>query len=127
MKIAALVARILLGVIFLIFGLNGFFHFLHMPMPTGTAGEFMTALVISHYVIVVYLLELIPAVLILVNRYVPLALILVAPVVVNIFFYHLFMAPAGLPLAIVVIVLWIVIAISVKSAFAGLFRQKVEG
>jgi uncharacterized membrane protein len=86
----------------------------------------MTALFVSHYVMVIGLFEIIPAILLLINRYVPLALTLLAPVLVNIFFFHVFMAPAGLPLAIVVILLWIVIAISVKSAFAGILQQKVS-
>jgi uncharacterized membrane protein YphA (DoxX/SURF4 family) len=126
MKIAALICRILLGLLFLVFGSNVFFHFIPMqPMP-GTAGQFMTALFVSHYVMVIGLFEIIPAILLLINRYVPLALTLLAPVLVNIFFFHVFMAPAGLPLAIVVILLWIVIAISVKSAFAGILQQKVS-
>lgn len=126
MKIAALIARILLGLIFLVFGSNVFIHFIPMqPMP-GTAGQFATALYVSHYVIVVGLLELIPAILLLINRYVPLALTLLAPVIVNIFFFHVFMAPSGLPMAIIVVILWIIVFIRVKSAFAGLFQQKVS-
>jgi putative oxidoreductase len=126
MKIAALICRILLGLIFLTFGSNVFIHFIPMhPMP-GTAGQFATALYVSHYVIVVGLLEVIPAVLLLINRYVPLALTLLAPVIVNIFFFHVFMAPSGLPMAIIVIILWIIVFISVKSAFAGLFQQKAS-
>jgi hypothetical protein len=126
MKIAALICRILLGLLFLVFGSNVFFQFIHMPPPTGIAGQFLTALFVSHYVIVIGLLELIPAILLLINRYVPLALTLLAPVLVNIFFYHVFMDPKGLPLAIIVIILWFVVAVSVKSAFAGLFQQKVS-
>jgi putative oxidoreductase len=127
MKIAFLIARILLGLIFLVFGLNGFLHFIPMPPPTGTAGQFMMALFVSHYLAVVFLLEIIPGILLLVNRYVPLALVLLAPVIVNIFLFHALMAPSGLPLALIVILLWIVTAVSVRSAFAGLLQQKVEG
>ena len=126
MKIAALICRILLALIFLLFGSNVFFHFIPMQPMSGTAGDFTTALLVSHYVYVVGVLEVIPAILLLVNRYVPLALTLLAPVIVNIFFFHVFMSPAGLPMAIIVIILWIIIAISVKSAFAGLFQQKVS-
>jgi putative oxidoreductase len=126
MKIAALICRILLGLIFLVFGSNVFIHFIPMKPLPGVAGQFATALYVSHYVIVVGLLEVIPAILLLINRYVPLALTLLAPVIVNIFFFHVFMAPSGLPMAIIVIILWIVIAFSVKSAFAPLFQQKVS-
>jgi putative oxidoreductase len=126
MKIASLITRILLGLIFLVFGLNGFFHFIPMPPPVGTAGQFMGALFVSHYLVVVFLLQLIPAILLLLNRYVPLALTLLAPIIVNIFFFHALMAPSGLPLALIVILLWIVTAMSVRPAFAGLLRQKVQ-
>jgi hypothetical protein len=71
MKIVALIARILLGLVFLVFGLNGFLHFIPQgPLPTGTAGQFVGALFASHYVIVISLLEVIPAILLLMNRYV---------------------------------------------------------
>ncbi len=124
MKSAALIARILLGLIFLTFGLNGFLHFIPMPPPTGTAGQYMGALFVSKLLVVVFLLELIPGVLLLVNRYVPLALTLLGPVIVNIFLFHALMAPSGLPLALVVVVLWGLVAWSVRPAFAGLFLQK---
>jgi putative oxidoreductase len=74
---------------------------------------------------VVFLLELIPAVLLLANRYVPLALVLLGPVIVNIFFFHLFMAPSGLPMAIVVVVLWALVALRNWVAFEGIFAQRV--
>jgi hypothetical protein len=75
----------------------------------------------------IFLLQIIPAVLLLLNRYVPLALTVSGPVIVNILFFHLFMAPAGLPLALLVATLWIVVFRGVRSAFAGLFQQQVQG
>ena len=125
MKITAMIARFLLGLIFLIFGLNGFFHFLSMPAPTGVAGQFIGALFVSHFLIVIFVIQLIGAVLLLVNRYVPLALTLLAPIIVNILLIHILMLPSGLPLALVVTVLWSVVFLSVRSAFAGLFQQRV--
>jgi len=125
MKITTVIARFLLGLIFLIFGANGFLHFIPMPPPTGTAGQFMGALFVSNYLVFVFLLQIIPAILLLINRYVPLALTLLAPIIVNILLFHTLMAPEGLPLAIVVTVLWIVVFLSVRSAFAGLFQQRV--
>jgi len=74
-------------------------------MPTGLAGQYIGALSQSHYLTVVFLLELIPGVLLLFNRYVPLALTVLAPVIVNIVLYHVFMEPAGLPMAIVASIL----------------------
>jgi putative oxidoreductase len=126
MKIASSIARYLLGFIFLVFGLNGFLHFIPMPPPSGTAGDFMMALYVSHYLVIVFLLQLIPAVLLLTNRFVPLALTLLAPVIVNIFCFHALMEPSGLPLAIFVTVLWILVVLGVRSAFAGLLQQRVQ-
>ena len=120
-----MIARFLLGLIFLTFGLNGFLHFLPASLPSGTAGQFVGALFVSHYLVVVFLLQLVAAVLLVINRYVPLALALLAPVIVNILLFHLLMALAGLPLALVVTVLWIVVFLSVRSAFAGLLQQRV--
>jgi putative oxidoreductase len=125
MKIIAVIARFLLGLIFLVFGLNGFLHFIPSTPPSGTAGQFVGALFASHYLVVVFLLQLIPAILLLINRYVPLALTLLAPIIVNILLFHILMAPAGLALALVVTALWMVVFLSVRSAFCGLFQQRV--
>ena len=125
MKIAALIARYLLGLIFLVFGANGFLHFIPMPPPSGVAGQFMGALFMSHVLVVIFLLQLIGGILLLVGRYVPLALVLLGPVIVNIVLFHAFMAPSGLPLATVVVILWLLTAWSVRSAFEGIFKQTV--
>ena len=125
MKIIAIIARFLLGFIFFVFALNGFLHFIPASLPSGTAGQFVGALFVSNYLDVVFLLQLISAVLLLSYRYVPLALTLLAPIIVNILLFHLLMALAGLPLALVVTVLWIVVFLSVRSAFAGLLQQRV--
>src|SRR3984893_594393 len=124
MKIASLVARLLLGVIFLMFGLNGFLHFLPMPPPTGMAAEFFGIIFASHYWVVIFSVQAIGGLLLLVNRFVPLALVLLGPVIVNIFFFHALMAPAGLPLAIVVVVLWVILAVRYKQYLAGIFVQR---
>ena len=125
MKITSVIARYLLGFIFLVFGLNGFLHFIPAQMPTGTAGQFVGALFVSNYLVAVFAFQLVAALLLLVNRYVPLALALLAPIIVNILLFHVLMAPTGLVLAIVVAVLWVVVFLSVRSAFRGLFQQRV--
>lgn len=125
MRKAFTAARILTGLIFLVFGLNGFLNFIPMPPPAGVAAQFMGALFVSHYLVVIFLAQLIPAVLLLLNRYVPLALAVLAPVVVNILCFHAFMAPAGLPLAFLVAVLWLVTFIGVRSAFAGILQPRL--
>jgi hypothetical protein len=125
MKITSVIARFLLGLIFLVFGLNGFFHFIPMPPPTGVAGQFMGALFVSQYLVVVFALQLIGAVLLLINRYVPLALAILAPIIFNILLFHSLMAPSGLPLALVATTLWILVFLGVRSAFAGLLQPHV--
>jgi putative oxidoreductase len=124
MKIASIIARYLLGLIFLVFGLNGFLHFIPMPPPKGLAAQFGGAIFASHYWVVVFGLQVIGGVLLLVNRFVPLALVLLGPVIVNIFFFHALMAPEGLPLAIVVVVLWSILAVRYKQYLAGIFVQR---
>jgi hypothetical protein len=125
MKIITVISRFLLGLIFLVFGLNGFLHFIPATPPSGTAGQFVGALFVSHYLVPIFLLQIVSAVLLLLNRYVPLALTLLAPIIVNILLIHILMLPSGLALALVVTVLWIVVFLSVRSAFAGLLQQRV--
>ena len=124
MKIVALIARILLGLVFVVFGLNGFLNFMKGPLPSGVAGQFLGALMQSHFVLVVSAVELVGGALLLANLYVPLALVLLGPVIVNIFFYHLLMDRSGLIIAIVVIILWGLIALRHRQSFSGLFVQR---
>jgi uncharacterized membrane protein YphA (DoxX/SURF4 family) len=126
MKIAVLIARVLLGLLFLVFGLNGFLHFIPMPPPTGLAGQYMGALFVSHYLVVVFLLQVGGGALLLANRFVPLGLLLLGPVLVNIVLFHSFLAPEGLPIALFATVLWLVVFAGVRKAFDGVFVQRVE-
>src|ERR1700733_14609723 len=126
MRIVSAIARYLAGVIFLVFGLNGFLHFLPLSSPEGIAGQFMGALFVSHYLTVIFAVQVIAAVLLLANRYVPLALAALAPVIVNILCFHALMAPSGLPLALFVALLWAVIFVDVRPAFAGLFQPQLQ-
>ncbi len=126
MKTASTIARYLAGVIFLVFGLNGFLHFIPLPPPSGVAGQFMGALFVSHYLTLIFALQVIGAVLLLANRYVPLALAILAPVIVNILSFHALMAPSGLPLALLVTVLWALVFVYVRSAFAPLFQARFQ-
>jgi putative oxidoreductase len=96
------------------------------PPPTGTAAQFFAVLAASHYLVFVFGLQVIVAILLLINRYVPLALTLIAPVIVNILLFHSLMAPAGLPLALFVTVLWILVAWSVSSAFVGILQARSQ-
>jgi putative oxidoreductase len=123
MKVASTISRYLLGLIFLTFGLNGFLHFIPMPPPTGVAAQFFGALFVSRLYVVIFLLQIVPAVFLLVNRYVPLALTILGAIIVNILCFHIFMAPGGLPLALVVTALWLLTTSSVRSAFTGILQS----
>jgi hypothetical protein len=125
MKIVTLVARLLLGLIGVVFGLNGFLNFLSMgPMPTGLAGQFIIALVVSHYFWVVAALQIAGGALLLANRFVPLGLVLLGPVIVNIICYHVFMNPSGVGLAVLVTVLWFIVFYDKRQYFSGIFAQR---
>ena len=126
MKIVTLIARLLLGLICVVFGLNGFLNFLSMgAMPTGLAGQFLGALVLSHYYWVVAALQIAGGLLLLVNRFVPLALVLLGPVIGNILCYHVFLNHVGAPPAIVVTVLWCIVFYANRQHFSGIFVQRV--
>lgn len=125
MKIVTLIARLLLGLIFVVFGLNGFLNFLDMgPPPAGLAGQFIGALFLSHYFWVVAALQIAGGVLLLANRFVPLALVLLGPVIVNIICYHVFLHPSGSALAAVVTILWFIVYYAKRQYFSGIFAQR---
>src|SRR5271169_119385 len=124
MKTASTIARYLAGVIFLVMGLNGFLNFIPFPPPSGVAGQFMGALYASHYLWVIFAFQVVAAILLLANRYVPLAVAVLAPVIVNILVFHALMAPSGLPLALFVAVLWALIFVDVRPAFTGLLQSR---
>ena len=125
MKIVTLIARFLLGLISVVFGLNGFLNFLNMgPMPSGLAGQFIGALALSHYFWVVAALQVAGGLLLLANRFVPLGLVLLGPVIVNIILYHVFLNPSGAGLAIVVVILWGIVFYSHRQYFSGIFVQR---
>lgn len=121
MKKISTVSRYLLGLLFAVFGLNGFLHFIPTPPPAGLGGQFMGALYLSGELSVIMGLQLLGGALLLANRFVPAALALLAPIVTNILLFHVFMDRAGLPVAVVVSALWVVGFIGVRHAFAGIF------
>src|SRR5437899_7727223 len=100
MKIATIITRSLLALIFVVFGSNMFLHFIQMPPPPeGPARDFMTALFVSHYLYVVGALQVVGGLLLFSGRWVPVGLALVGPVIVNIVCFHALIAPPGLPMA----------------------------
>jgi len=126
MKITALIARLLLGLVFFVFGLNAFLHFIPAVLPTGLAGQFVTVLIQSHWVYFVGAFQAVGGALLLVNRYVPLALALLGPVVVNILLYHFLLDFTGAPVAIIVAILWLFLFFYYRKYFASLFVQKAS-
>ena len=125
MKILTIIARVLLGLIFVFFGSNGFLHFLPMPpLPQGVTGEYLHAFFASGYVYVISGFQVIGGLLLLVGRFVPLGLTILGAVIVNIWAFHLLMAPevAGLPPAIVVTILELFLVWSYRDRFAGILR-----
>jgi uncharacterized membrane protein YphA (DoxX/SURF4 family) len=121
MKIATIIARALLGLIFVVFGSNVFLHFIPMPPPPdGPAREFMTALFLSHYLYVIGALQVAGGLFLFSGRWAPLGLTLLGPVIVNILCFHAFMEPAGLPMAFVVLALAIFLGWNYRKNFAGI-------
>ncbi len=122
MKIAIIIARVLLGLVFLVFGSNAFLHFIPpQPMP-GQAGAFVTALFLSGYFYVVAIFQIAGGLLLVSGRFVALGLTLLGPVIVNILLFHTFLEPAGLPLAIVVGCLALFLLWGYRDRFAGLLK-----
>jgi putative oxidoreductase len=123
MKITTIIARIVLGLLFVVMGLNIFLNFIPMPPPPeGPARNFMMSLFMSHYFLVVGALEVAGGALLLTGRYLPLGLTLLGPVIVNILCFHLFMLPSGLPLAIVVAALALFLLWRHREHFAGFVK-----
>jgi hypothetical protein len=119
-------ARLVQGSAFLVFGLNGFLHFLPMPAPPPAAGAFFGALFATGYMLpLIKGTEVVTALLLLSNRFVPLALALIAPVLVNIVAFHAFLAPSGIALPLLLLATELTLAWSYRGAFASMLRTRV--
>jgi putative oxidoreductase len=122
MKIAAIIARYLLALIFIVFGLNGFLHFIPQPPPASAlAQQYFTVLFTSNYLVFVFALQLIAGVMFVFRRTVPLALTVSGPVIVNILLFHALMDPAGIVPGLIVTALWFVVYWQFRAAFYGIF------
>ena len=127
MRIAITLARYLLGLVFTVFGLNFVFNFLPAPDFGERAMSLFGALVGSGYLMQVEkLFEVVAGALLLLGLYVPLALTLLAPLVVNILLFHVFLAPEGLPVAILVLALELFLVWGYRSAFGGVLQARVQ-
>ena len=126
MKITVLVCRILLGMMFFIFGLNNILHFIPMPPPSGDALTWIGILGAHHWMTFVGVVMTVAGLLLLVNRSVPLALTLLAPIVVNILLYHALLWPHGAAPAIAALVLELVLVAVYFRSFLPLLAMNPE-
>ena len=123
MRILATIIRILLGLIFVVFGLNGFLHFIPTPPMSGPAVSFFTGMAATGYMLpLMFGTQVVGGAMLLLGLYVPVALLLLAPVIVNIMALHAFLAPSGLPVAVVVAIFELFLAWENREKFAPLFR-----
>jgi putative oxidoreductase len=122
MKVAVIIARVLLGLAFFVFGLNGLFHFMANPPAPPAAAAFFGALFATHYMFgLIFGVQVVGGALLLLGIAVPFALVILAPIIVNIFCFHLFLSPDLLPLAVVVAALELFLAWYYGAAFTPLF------
>jgi uncharacterized membrane protein YphA (DoxX/SURF4 family) len=127
MKYVTMIARYLLGLMFLVFGSNMFLHFIPMgQMPAGLAGQFTTDLFASHYFYVVGAIMVVSGILFLVNRFVGLGLTLLGPVLFNILLFHLLMNPGGIGMGAFATLLWALVAWEHRIVFERLFAARLE-
>ena len=126
MRVAVVIVRVLLGLVFFIFGLNGFLHFMPNPPPTPPAGAFFGALIATGYMfMLIFGTQVLGGALLLLNVAVPFALVILAPVIVNIIGFHLYLSPvpAQLTIALIVAALELFLVFYYRAAFAPLFSS----
>ena len=125
MKIASTIARYLLGLMFTVFGLNGFLNFIHQPPPTNPlAIQFFIAISSSHFASFFFAIQLLGGLMLLTGYFVPLALTLLAAEIYNILAFHLTLAPASIPPALVAALLWALVFLQYRKSFTEILAVK---
>jgi uncharacterized membrane protein YphA (DoxX/SURF4 family) len=125
MKIVSVIARYLLGLMFTVFGLNGFLHFIHQPPPANpVAIQFFVAVSASHFAAFFFALQVLGGLLLLSGFFVPLALTLLAAELYNILAFHLTMAPESIVPALVACVLWVLVFLQYRNSFNGVLAAR---
>ena len=125
MKIASIFARYLLGLIFTVFGLNGFLHFIHQPPPANPlAIQFLVTVSESHFAAFFFAIQLLGGLLLLSGYFVPLALTALAAELYNILAFHLTLAPASIAPALVASVLWVLVFLQYRASFKDVLAAK---
>jgi uncharacterized membrane protein YphA (DoxX/SURF4 family) len=123
MKTVTTIARIVLGLVFVVFGLNFFLNFIPQPPPPpGLAGDYFKVFVASHYTYAVGAMQLLSGLLLLIGRFVPLGLTILAAILFNIWAFHILMAPQGFGPAIIATLLWAFLVWQHRESFAGIVR-----
>ena len=122
MKIATIIVRVLLGLMFVVLGSNAFLHFIPMQPMEGPAGAFIGAMAATGYIKAVASFQVAGGALLLLGRYVPLGLTLLGPVIVNIVFFHVFLERSSLAMAGIVAALALFLLARYRNSFAGLVR-----
>jgi len=126
-RIVPTTARIALGLGFTVFGLNAFLHFMPLPAPPPGAGAFLGALGASGYLFpLLKATEVVSGLLLLSGMFVPLALAVLAPILVNIIGFHLFLEPSGLPVPLALIAAEIYLAWTYRAAFAPMLHLRTR-
>lgn len=124
MKIASTIARYLLGLMFLVFGLNGFLHFIPQPPPANPlALQFFGSAIASHFAASFFAVQVLGGLLLLFGFFVPLALTLLAAVLYNILAFHLTLEP-GIGPGLLACVLWVLVFLRYRESFNGIFTAK---
>jgi putative oxidoreductase len=126
MKIAALICRILLGLVFVVFGFNKLYIFIPATMPPGDAGTWSLLMVHHHWMTVVGVLETIGGLLLLSGRFVPLGLTLLTPIIVNVLLFGLFFAREAVGSGIVVALLALFLIYAYRGYFKSLFVARAQ-
>ena len=127
MKYAILIVRILLGLMFAVFGSNAFLHFIPMPPMEGQSGAFLGALISSGYIYPIAALEVVGGLLLLIGaRFVPLGLTLLGPVIVNIVLYHIFLDTSGLAMAGCISIFALFLLWAYRDKFPAIFQLQAD-
>src|SRR6516165_7223966 len=125
MKMVSIVARYLLGLMFTVFGLNGFLNFIHQPPPANPlALQFFIAISSSHFAAFFFAVQLISGLLLLSGFFVPLALTLLAAELYNILAFHLTLSPATIAPALVASLLWVLVFLQYRQSFNDVLAPK---
>jgi uncharacterized membrane protein YphA (DoxX/SURF4 family) len=126
MKLLIFGARLLMGLMFMVFGFNHIVPFMHLPMPTGDAGTLMGMMFIHKWLLFYGFVEVAAGIMLFLGRFVPLGLTLLAGIIVNIVLFHLTLEPSGLPLAVFTGLLELVLVYGYRASFAGIFAAKAQ-